>query len=109
MHSTGTIVSAAEAEGAHRMGKLYQVVVSGVRGGKVTVDLSNTEEQFKSMTVEQLREKIRQKFPETADGNLRLIFTDKNLDDDKKPLSEYGIQHMSVIQVVLRLPGGLRA
>lgn len=48
------------------MGKLYQVVVSGVRGGKVTVDLSNTEEQFKSMTVEQLREKIRQKFPETA-------------------------------------------
>ncbi|XP_063324512.1 ubiquitin carboxyl-terminal hydrolase 35-like [Pelmatolapia mariae] len=48
------------------MGKLYQVVVSGVRGGKVMVDLSNTEEQFKSMTVEQLREKIRQKFPETA-------------------------------------------
>lgn len=48
------------------MGKLYQVVVSGVRGEKVIVDLSNTEEQFKSMTVEQLREKIRQKFPETA-------------------------------------------
>uniref|UniRef100_A0A3Q0RII5 Ubiquitin-like domain-containing protein n=1 Tax=Amphilophus citrinellus TaxID=61819 RepID=A0A3Q0RII5_AMPCI len=96
------------------MGKLYQVVVSGVRGGKVTVDLCNTEEQFKSMTVEQLREKIRQKFPETAgknseNGNLRLIFTDKNLDEDKKPLSEYGIQHMSVIQVVLRLPGGLTA
>uniref|UniRef100_A0A3Q4G147 Ubiquitin-like domain-containing protein n=1 Tax=Neolamprologus brichardi TaxID=32507 RepID=A0A3Q4G147_NEOBR len=92
------------------MGKLYQVVVSGVRGGKVTVDLSNTEEQFKSMTVEQLREKIRQKFPETAGK-----YTERSETYIIGLVLAYIIyyphdeRHMSVIQVVLRLPGGLRA
>ena len=48
------------------MGKIYQVLVQGYRGEKKTIDLCNTEEQMKSMTVKQLKEKIAQKFPETA-------------------------------------------
>lgn len=42
-----------------------------------------------------------------GEGALRLIFTDKMLDGDDTKLSDYGIQHMSVIQMVMRVPGGL--
>ncbi len=41
--------------------------------------------------------------------NLRLIFADKVLDEDFKKLSEYGVQQKSVIQIVVRVPGGLTA
>lgn len=39
---------------------------------------------------------------------LRLIFTDKMLDGSETKLSEYGIQHMSVIHMVMKVPGGLK-
>uniref|UniRef100_A0A3Q4I8M2 NEDD8-like n=4 Tax=Pseudocrenilabrinae TaxID=318546 RepID=A0A3Q4I8M2_NEOBR len=93
------------------MGKIYQVVVHGLRGQKMMLDLCNTEEQFKSMTVKQLKEKLAQKLPETAGKTeaLRLIFTDKMLDGDDTLLSEYGIQHMSVLHMVMKVPGGLKA
>ncbi|XP_037615331.1 NEDD8 [Sebastes umbrosus] len=92
------------------MGKIYQVVVHGLRGEKMMIDLCNTDEQFKSMKVLQLREKIAEKLPENAGQEvLRLIFTDKNLDADDVLLSEYGIQHMSVIHMVVKVPGGLTA
>ncbi|XP_073331287.1 uncharacterized protein [Pagrus major] len=92
------------------MGKIYQVIVHGLRGEKMMIDLCNTEEQMKSMTVQQLKEKIAQKLPDTAGQDaLRLIFTDKALDDDSDLLSGYGIQHMSVIQLVIKVPGGLTA
>ncbi|XP_028285089.1 polyubiquitin 9 [Parambassis ranga] len=90
------------------MGKIYQVVVNGLRGEKIMIDLCNTEEQMKAMTVRQLKEKIKQKLPESADEeSLRLIFADKKLDDDSALLSTFGVQHMSVIHLVLKVPGGL--
>ncbi|XP_076581239.1 uncharacterized protein LOC143317145 [Chaetodon auriga] len=90
------------------MGKIYQVTVHGLRGEKMIIDLCNTEEQMKSMTVLQLKEKIAQRLPESAgEEALRLIFTDKMLDGNSTLLSEYGIQHMSVIQMVMKVPGGL--
>ncbi|KAM9426436.1 uncharacterized protein KZ484_019278 [Pholidichthys leucotaenia] len=96
------------AKKKRKMGKIYQVVVHGLRGEKMTVDLCNTEEQFKSMTVLQLKEKIAEKLPETAgEEALRLIFTDKMLDGNDTLLSGYGIQNMSVIQMVMRVPGGV--
>uniref|UniRef100_A0A3P9D9P6 Ubiquitin-like domain-containing protein n=1 Tax=Maylandia zebra TaxID=106582 RepID=A0A3P9D9P6_9CICH len=91
------------------MGKIYQVVVHGLRGEKMMIDLCNTDEQFQSMTVKQLKEKISQRLPETAgEEALRLIFTDKMLDGSEIKLSEYGIQHMSVIHMVMKVPGGLK-
>lgn len=39
-------------------------MVHGFRGEKKTVDLCNTDEQMKSMTVKQLKEKIAEKFAE---------------------------------------------
>uniref|UniRef100_A0A3Q3MEE0 Ubiquitin-like domain-containing protein n=1 Tax=Mastacembelus armatus TaxID=205130 RepID=A0A3Q3MEE0_9TELE len=90
------------------MGKLYQVVVHGLRGEKMVIDLCNTEEQMQSMTVKQLKEKIAQRLPEsTGEEALRLIFADKMLDGDSTLLSTYGIQQMSNIHMVMRVPGGL--
>ncbi|XP_054457122.1 uncharacterized protein zgc:194655 [Anoplopoma fimbria] len=92
------------------MGKIYQVIVHGLRGEKMMVDLCNTDEQFKSMTVLQLKEKIAVRLPESAGQDaLRLIFTDKQLDGNTVLLSEYGIQNQSVIHMVVRVPGGLTA
>ncbi|XP_071374408.1 uncharacterized protein [Centroberyx affinis] len=93
------------------MGKIYQVIVFGLRGEKMTIDLCNTEEQMKSMTVLQLKEKIGERLPGSAGDSvetLRLIFTDKMLDENSNLLSSYGIQSMSVIHMVMRVPGGLR-
>ncbi|XP_034713183.1 uncharacterized protein zgc:194655 [Etheostoma cragini] len=92
------------------MGKIYQVIVHGLRGDKMMIDLCNTDEQFKSMTVLQLKKKIAEKLPESAgEEALRLIFTDKMLDGDSEPLTGFGIQHLSVIQMVVRVPGGWTA
>ncbi|XP_068584461.1 uncharacterized protein zgc:194655 [Cebidichthys violaceus] len=92
------------------MGKIYQVVVHGLRGEKMMIDLCNTDEQFKSLTVLQLKEKIAERLPETAgEEALRLIFTDKMLDGNELLLSEFGIQHMSVIHMVVKVPGGVTA
>uniref|UniRef100_A0A8C5EWH5 Ubiquitin-like domain-containing protein n=1 Tax=Gouania willdenowi TaxID=441366 RepID=A0A8C5EWH5_GOUWI len=89
------------------MGKIYQVEVYGLRGEKMVVDLCNTEEQMKSMTVLQLKEKILERLPEAAgEESLRLVFTDKMLDGDTTLLTSYGVQHMSVIHMVLKVPGG---
>lgn len=51
------------------MGKIYQVLVSGFRGDKLTIDLCNTQEQMESMTVLQLKEKIAQRIAVSAGEN----------------------------------------
>ena len=45
------------------MEKTYQVIVSGLNGENMTIDLCNTEEQMKAMTVLQLKEKIGERLP----------------------------------------------
>lgn len=75
------VQEAIESADTHRgwlnnkeMGKIYQVLVCGYKGEKKTIDLCNTEEQMKSMTVKQLREKIAEKIPETAGLPVVYIF-----------------------------------
>lgn len=53
----------AQKRNAAKMGKIYQVVVHGLKGEKVTIDLCNTEEQMQNMTVKQLKLKILDKIP----------------------------------------------
>ncbi|XP_041842002.1 uncharacterized protein LOC121640354 isoform X2 [Melanotaenia boesemani] len=90
--------------------KVYQVEVYGLRGENMMIDLCNTEEQMKQMTVLQLKEKVAQRLPEgTGIETLRLIFTDKMLDENSALLATYGIQHLSVIHMVVKVPGGLTA
>uniref|UniRef100_A0A8C6UCX7 Ubiquitin-like domain-containing protein n=1 Tax=Neogobius melanostomus TaxID=47308 RepID=A0A8C6UCX7_9GOBI len=89
------------------MGRLFQVVVTGFKGERMTVDLCNTDEQMKSMTVLQLKNKIATRLPpNTEPDRISLIFADERLDVETKLLTDYGIQHMSVIQIVLQVDGG---
>uniref|UniRef100_A0AAQ6IQV9 Ubiquitin-like domain-containing protein n=1 Tax=Anabas testudineus TaxID=64144 RepID=A0AAQ6IQV9_ANATE len=89
------------------MEKIYQVKVFGLSDEMKIIDLCSTEEEMKRFTVRQLREKILQKFGiKLGSGELRLIFTSQTLDDDSALLSSYGIQHMSVIHLVVSVPGG---
>uniref|UniRef100_A0A3Q3H1Z8 Ubiquitin-40S ribosomal protein S27a-like n=1 Tax=Labrus bergylta TaxID=56723 RepID=A0A3Q3H1Z8_9LABR len=71
--------------------------------------LCDTEEQLKSITVLQLKQKIAEKIDDPLargrpDG-FRLTFKDEVLVDNKL-LSDYGIVNMSVVMVILRLVGG---
>lgn len=88
------------------MERNHQVIVHGLRGQKKLVTLGRTEEQFKNMTVRQLKEKIWEEFPETSGYHVRLMFIDKMLDGDDTLLSHYGIQHMSGIHIIMKVPGG---
>ncbi|CAL8327585.1 unnamed protein product [Lota lota] len=91
------------------MGKLFQVIVNGFNGEKMTIDLCNTEEQMQSMTVLQLKKKIAERLPGRAGDDMntvRLIFTTKELVDEST-LASYGVQHKSTIQMVMRVPGGV--
>uniref|UniRef100_A0A3B4H624 Ubiquitin-like domain-containing protein n=1 Tax=Pundamilia nyererei TaxID=303518 RepID=A0A3B4H624_9CICH len=84
------------------MGKIYQVVVSTFWGRKTVIDLGNTEEQFRSMTVLQLKEKnTEDEFPGKSE-DVCMIFVNPRMEDDDALLSSYGIQHLSAIMLVLR-------
>ncbi|CAL8385498.1 unnamed protein product [Arctogadus glacialis] len=93
------------------MEKVYQVIVNGFNGEEMAIDLCNTEEQMKAMTVLQLKNKLRERLPGRAGesgDNIRLIFTTKGLDDDERTLVSYGVQHKSAIQMVIKVPGGVQ-
>uniref|UniRef100_A0A3B3Z8I8 Ubiquitin-like domain-containing protein n=1 Tax=Periophthalmus magnuspinnatus TaxID=409849 RepID=A0A3B3Z8I8_9GOBI len=76
-------------------------------GKSAIVDVCQTEEQFRSLTVRDLKTKIRQQLDWTSDYDFRLIFQCETLEDDHL-LSHYGIRHLSTIQAVLILLGGER-
>lgn len=44
---------------------LYQVIVIGIKKDRTAYNVGNTEEEMKSMTVKQLKEKIADKYPTT--------------------------------------------
>ncbi|CAL8241631.1 unnamed protein product [Merluccius merluccius] len=92
------------------MGKIFQVIVIGFNGEKMTIELCNTEEQMQAITVLQLKSKIAERLPGSAGDSMeaiRLIFTNKQMEDGASTLVSYGIQHMSIIQMVMRVPGGV--
>ncbi|XP_028851688.1 ubiquitin-like [Denticeps clupeoides] len=92
------------------MGKIYQVLVVGIQGEKKTVDAANSEDEFNNLTVGEFKKKLAEKLPGAAGNNpseLRIIYTDKQLEDNKK-FSEYQIKDRATFFLVLRLPGGSR-
>ncbi|RVE60456.1 hypothetical protein OJAV_G00181190 [Oryzias javanicus] len=86
------------------MENLYQVIVNRFGGKCLIINLCDTEEEMQKMTVLQLKEKMIQQYPECRqnieNSNCYLIFGDVAL-EDSEPLSEYGIQHLSVIDVMV--------
>ncbi|XP_060690238.1 polyubiquitin [Hemiscyllium ocellatum] len=88
------------------MGKIFQVFVVGLKGEKMTIDVSHTEAEFNRIPVLKFKELLLKKMPgEAATADLRLLFANKELEDNKK-FSEYSITDKSTILLVLRLPGG---
>uniref|UniRef100_A0A8C7G555 Ubiquitin-like domain-containing protein n=1 Tax=Oncorhynchus kisutch TaxID=8019 RepID=A0A8C7G555_ONCKI len=69
---------------------------------KIVIDVINTEDQITSTTVLQLKNTLAEELSQTdaKDPSPKL--------EDSCLLSCYGIQHHSVSQLVMRLPGGWR-
>uniref|UniRef100_A0A668RL03 Ubiquitin-like domain-containing protein n=1 Tax=Oreochromis aureus TaxID=47969 RepID=A0A668RL03_OREAU len=97
------------------MGTIYWVKVQGLRGETKWIDLCNTDEEFNSMTMKNLKEKIRHCFSYMLDVSgsegdnheeLQMIFQGLRLEGDDTLLCHYGIQDFSVIQLVLKICGG---
>ncbi|KAJ3585125.1 hypothetical protein NHX12_013847 [Muraenolepis orangiensis] len=86
-----------------------QVIVIGFNGEKMRVDLCDTDDQMKAMTLLQLKTKIVERLRGTAGlENLRLIFEGKQLVNDEATLVSFGIQQECTIHLTERLPGESR-
>uniref|UniRef100_A0A8C9RDB4 Ubiquitin-like domain-containing protein n=1 Tax=Scleropages formosus TaxID=113540 RepID=A0A8C9RDB4_SCLFO len=113
VHETGSVKErhnkfVSGANQTSNMGKIYQVIVNGLKGEKISIDLGHSEEEMNNLIVLELKKKIAAKLPGNSGDDvtrIRLVFTDKML-DDSNTLSSYGIQDKSVIQMVIQLPGG---
>uniref|UniRef100_H3A189 Ubiquitin-like domain-containing protein n=1 Tax=Latimeria chalumnae TaxID=7897 RepID=H3A189_LATCH len=94
------------------MGKIYQVIVLGMKGEKLSIDVAQSEKEFNETTVLILKRKVLERIPGAELGNepeeLRLLFANKQLEDEKI-LSHYEIRDKSSIMLVVRLPGGTGA
>uniref|UniRef100_A0A3P9KFH6 Ubiquitin-like domain-containing protein n=1 Tax=Oryzias latipes TaxID=8090 RepID=A0A3P9KFH6_ORYLA len=82
---------------------VVQVKVRSFDGVEVPVDLAESEEDMKKMTVHELKDKIQR-----VCGNPDAVLTygGKRLDSDSKPLGEYGLKPKALIQMVVTVHGG---
>uniref|UniRef100_A0A669FAS0 Ubiquitin-like domain-containing protein n=1 Tax=Oreochromis niloticus TaxID=8128 RepID=A0A669FAS0_ORENI len=92
------------------MEKIYQVKVFGIDGEMKVIDLQpvklcSTSAEFNRLTVKDLKEKIVT-FYCPGNKNLQMIFASQRLEGDDTQLCLYGIQHLSVIQFVVKVYGG---
>uniref|UniRef100_A0A8C5C578 Ubiquitin-like domain-containing protein n=1 Tax=Gadus morhua TaxID=8049 RepID=A0A8C5C578_GADMO len=91
------------------MGKIYLFIVIGMNRENMTINLCDTEEQMKAMTLLQLKKKICKRLPGRTGNsidNIRLIYATSVLLDDEMTLASYGVQHKSVIHMVIRKTDG---
>ncbi|XP_068584456.1 uncharacterized protein [Cebidichthys violaceus] len=85
---------------------VVRVAVRGLRGETMMIDLCDTVEQFKSITVLQLKEKINERLNYShIPDQQRLIYAGNQLEDNRT-LSECGISNKSTIDLVIRCRGG---
>ncbi|XP_059845506.1 polyubiquitin [Hypanus sabinus] len=89
------------------MGKIYQILVKGLRVETTTIDISHSEEEFNEMKILTLKQKLLEKLPHKNGSDLRLLFANDQLEDNKT-FSDYKLKDKSTIMMVLRLPGGER-
>lgn len=82
----------------------FRVVVKRlIAGKKLLISLGDSEKQLKTITLEQLKDRIyRTGCPQAGS---RIIFAGKRLEDDRL-LCDYGIQHMSLLHKLKRLVEG---
>ncbi|KAG8006107.1 Ubiquitin-60S ribosomal protein L40 [Nibea albiflora] len=80
------------------------VFIRGLSGDIFEINLCDTEDQFKNITVEELRRRIAEREGIPDDQTL-LIFNGTHLKDGRR-LSDCGVEHESTIHVTVRLRGG---
>ncbi|XP_059211259.1 ubiquitin-ribosomal protein eL40 fusion protein-like [Centropristis striata] len=82
----------------------FQLNVVGPTGNDKIVNLCDTEEEMKLFTVEQLKTEITEQLD--IDEDIRMVYGNKQLEESSLLIS-YGIQHLSTIHTVVKLPGGV--
>ncbi|CAL9693048.1 unnamed protein product [Knipowitschia caucasica] len=83
---------------------MNKIIVMGFKGERMEVDVGRDSDEFERFTVLDLKRKIFSRFAEEEENipedRIYFIFVDQRLDVDDKLLIDYGIQHMSVVQMV---------
>jgi len=80
-------------------GQMISLTVKSLTGRTITVTIDSDE------TVLVLKNKVAEKLNVPVDHQ-RLIYGTLQLDDDKKKISDYGVQRNATIHFVVRIPGG---
>ncbi|KAI4879429.1 hypothetical protein NFI96_027818 [Prochilodus magdalenae] len=84
---------------------VFQVIIR-FDGENKTLTVAPTEAQALRTTVRELKELFIKTLPAAPDPDrIRLVFGDKQLEDDDV-LEDYHIHHHSLIIAVVRIPGG---
>lgn len=91
----------------------WQVRLQGIKETFRLVDVATTESEFKSTTIRSLKEKIISQIdPDLQPEHMRLLFAGKQLEEQQRggtgvaTLEYYKIKRMSLISLVMRVPGG---
>ncbi|XP_060730596.1 uncharacterized protein zgc:194655 [Tachysurus vachellii] len=87
------------------MGDIYQILVTGFKGEKKTVDVATNEDDFNKTTVSVFKEKLMTKFPELKGAQFTMMFTSVKL-EDTDTFSMRKIQNKSTVFLIVRMPGG---
>ena len=87
---------------------MFQLNIHGLSNEKHTLDICEDENEFKNMTILQLKEKfISSKGLPMSVEHVTLIHAGKQLENDLT-IGHYKIEHRSTIMSVHRMPGGFR-
>ena len=85
---------------------MFQLNIHGLSNEKHTLDICEDENEFKNMTIMQLKEKfISSKGLPMSVEHVTLIHAGKQLENDLT-IGYYKIEHRSTIMSVHRMPGG---
>ncbi|KAG9283797.1 ubiquitin-40S ribosomal protein S27a-like [Astyanax mexicanus] len=76
-------------------------------GGETAIDVADTEQAALNKTVKELKQIVRARIggAPVADQDILMSFAGRSMEDNKK-LCYYGIEHLSIISVTFRMPGG---
>uniref|UniRef100_A0A3B3BS50 Ubiquitin-like domain-containing protein n=1 Tax=Oryzias melastigma TaxID=30732 RepID=A0A3B3BS50_ORYME len=106
MVAQGDVIVPLRSSGvSHR--PVVQVKVKSYDGLELPVDLAESEDDMKILTLRQLKDQI-QRLPGNPGTETTLTYGGKRLDSDSKTLGEYGLKPKALIQMVVTVHGGFR-